>query len=638
MDGTSPAQSARPYSRSMACYLAVDVGGTKLAAGLVDLEGRLLERHDGPTEPSDPWPGLERLVGAVLASATGLAAGPVLAVGVGCGGPMTEGGGTVSPLNIPGWRDFPLRARLAELTGLAVSVDNDAKALALGEGWCGAAQGLDDYVAMVVSTGVGGGIVVDGRLLDGLTGNAGHIGHLVVEPEGRACGCGGRGCLEAEASGSAIAAITGRPAAEASPAVRRRTGRLVGRALAQVCVLLDVGVAVVAGSVALGFGSVFFEAAQARAGRALPHLLCPRGPHPAGRPRPGRPTRRGGSGGTTRRGERWCTRRVRTGERRCPVGSVWAVQPTYSAEAEGYREKVQAFLAEHLPTMWTGTGQLEGEELDQFVAEWRQTLYEHGYLAPGWPKEYGGAGLSALEQVVLGEELTKAGVPSGAPNDVFGIQMLGNTLQMWGTEEQKAHYLPRILSAEDRWCQGYSEPNAGSDLGNLGCRAVLDGDQWVINGQKVWTSAGHLADHIFLLARTDPDVPKHKGISFLLVDLRQPGVEVRPIKMISGESEFNEILLHGRGLPEGRRRGRRQQRLGGRDDAPRVRARRGRRHGADPLPGRARPPRRDGQGARGQRGPRDPPAPGLVLVEGTDHALPRAADAHPVPGRAPSRA
>jgi len=115
------------------------------------------------------------------------------------------------------------------------------------------------------------------------------------------------------------------------------------------------------------------------------------------------------------------------------------VQPTYSAEGEAYREKVQAFLAEHLPTSWQGIGRLEGEELERFVRDWRRTLYEHGYLAPGWPKEYGGAGLSALEQVILGEELTKAGVPSGGHNDVFGIQMLGNTLQMWGTEEQKAH-------------------------------------------------------------------------------------------------------------------------------------------------------------------------------------------------------
>jgi alkylation response protein AidB-like acyl-CoA dehydrogenase len=219
------------------------------------------------------------------------------------------------------------------------------------------------------------------------------------------------------------------------------------------------------------------------------------------------------------------------------------MQPTYSAEAEAYREKVQAFLAEHLPPTWKGMGALEGEALETFVAEWRQTLYRSGYLAPAWPVEYGGAGLSAMEQVILAEEFAKAGVPAGTANDVFGIQMLGNTLLQWGTPEQKAHYLPRILSGEDLWCQGYSEPNAGSDLAGLSCKAMLDGDQWIINGQKIWTSAGHLADHIFVLGRTDPDAPKHKGISFLLVDMRQPGVEVRPIKMISGDSEFNETFF-----------------------------------------------------------------------------------------------
>jgi alkylation response protein AidB-like acyl-CoA dehydrogenase len=218
------------------------------------------------------------------------------------------------------------------------------------------------------------------------------------------------------------------------------------------------------------------------------------------------------------------------------------MHPKYTAEAEAYREKVQAFLAEKLPTNWGGIGRLDGQELADFVTEWRATLYTAGYLAPGWPVEYGGAGLSALEQVIIAEEFAKAGVPTGGPNDVFGIQMLGNTLLNWGSPEQKAHYLPRILSGEDTWCQGYSEPNAGSDLSNLGLKAQLDGDQWILNGQKIWTSAGHLADHIFTLARTDPDAPRHKGISFLLVDMRQPGIEVRPIKMISGESEFNEVF------------------------------------------------------------------------------------------------
>ncbi len=218
------------------------------------------------------------------------------------------------------------------------------------------------------------------------------------------------------------------------------------------------------------------------------------------------------------------------------------MDPTYPPESDRYREKVQAFLAEKLPANWQGIGSLEGDAIGRFVTEWRGTLYEAGYLAPGWPVEYGGAGLSSLEQVILAEEFAKAGVPTGGPNDTFGIQMLGNTLLMWGTDEQKARYLPRILSGEDTWCQGYSEPNAGSDLAGLGLRAQLDGDVWILNGQKIWTSAGHLADHIFTLARTDPDAPKHKGISFMLVDMRQPGVEVRPIEMITGEREFNEVF------------------------------------------------------------------------------------------------
>ena len=218
------------------------------------------------------------------------------------------------------------------------------------------------------------------------------------------------------------------------------------------------------------------------------------------------------------------------------------MRPTYTDEAEAYRDKVQAFLAEKLPTDWRGIGRLEGQQLTDFVREWRVTLYEGGYLAPGWPVEYGGGGLSQLEQVIVGEEFARAGVPTGGPNDTFGIQMLGNTLLQWGTDEQKSHYLPRILSGADTWCQGYSEPNAGSDLSNLSLRGELDGDQWVLNGQKIWTTAGHLADHIFTLVRTDPDASRHKGISFLLVDMRQPGVEVRPITMITGESEFNEVF------------------------------------------------------------------------------------------------
>jgi glucokinase len=240
--------------------LAVDVGGTKLAAGRVDDSGRLLTRASAPTPPGTD---AEALFGALATLVDGVRTGDELVCGVGCGGPMDPGGERVSPLNIPAWRDFPLRSRLAELTGLPTAVDNDAKALALGEGWVGAAAGVRDFIAMVVSTGVGGGIVLDGRLLDGRLGNAGHVGHVIVEPDGAVCGCGARGCLEAEASGTGIRRITGRPPEEAGPEVVRRTGTLVGRAVASVCNLLDLHLAVVAGSVALGFGEPFFAAAQA---------------------------------------------------------------------------------------------------------------------------------------------------------------------------------------------------------------------------------------------------------------------------------------------------------------------------------------------------------------------------------------
>ncbi len=252
----------------MALCLAVDVGGTKLAAGLVDDGGQLVAGEQvatpGGGDAESVFSALVELARQVCSDARDRPAQPaesLVCCGVGCGGPMT--GDTVSPLNIGAWRSFPLRARLAEATGLATFVDNDAKALALGEGWLGAAAGRRDYLAMVVSTGVGAGIVLDGRLLDGRTGNAGHIGHVVVVPDGRPCRCGGRGCLEAEAAGPAIASATGLPASQADQAVVARTGRLVGRAVASAANLLDLDLAVVAGSVALGFGPPFFAAAQA---------------------------------------------------------------------------------------------------------------------------------------------------------------------------------------------------------------------------------------------------------------------------------------------------------------------------------------------------------------------------------------
>jgi len=219
------------------------------------------------------------------------------------------------------------------------------------------------------------------------------------------------------------------------------------------------------------------------------------------------------------------------------------MQPNYTEQADVFRAKVQSFLAEHLPADWQGIGSLDAEHAATFTSQWRDTLRDNRLLAATWPQEYGGAGLSALESVILAEEFERAGVPTGGSNDAFSIQMVGNTIIEWGTDEQKSHFLPRIISGEDIWCQGYSEPNAGSDLGNLGCKAELDGDEWVINGQKIWTSAGHLANWIFVLTRTEPTAPKHRGISFLLCPVDQPGVDVRPIEMITGESEFNEVFF-----------------------------------------------------------------------------------------------
>lgn len=249
----------------METVLAVDIGGTKVAAGLVDSDGRLIQRAVRPTPTGAD---ANAVLAAVLEVIGEVRMGDEVACGVGGGGPMTLGGELVSPLNIPAWRDFPLRARLAEALAVPVHVDNDAKALALGEGWVGAARGVRSFIAMVVSTGVGGGIVLDGGLLDGNAGNAGHIGHVIVEPEGRVCVCGARGCLEAEASGTAIAARTGRPAVEAPIAERQRAGRLVGRAVASVANLLDLRLAVVAGSVALGYGDALFDAAQSELDRS----------------------------------------------------------------------------------------------------------------------------------------------------------------------------------------------------------------------------------------------------------------------------------------------------------------------------------------------------------------------------------
>ena len=219
------------------------------------------------------------------------------------------------------------------------------------------------------------------------------------------------------------------------------------------------------------------------------------------------------------------------------------MDPTYTEAAEAFRQKIQAFLAEHLPVNWAGMGALPPEERSAFASTWRPTLAANDLLAVAWPERYGGAGLSMLERTVLAEEFAKAGVPTGNDNDIFSIGMLGHTLIEWGTDEQQQHFLPRILDGTDVWCQGYSEPNSGSDLASLATRAELDGDEWIINGQKIWTSQGHNANWIFVLCRTAPEVRKQAGISFLLCPLDQPGVEVRPIVNAARHHDFNEVFF-----------------------------------------------------------------------------------------------
>ncbi|MEO5973873.1 MAG: ROK family protein [Ilumatobacteraceae bacterium] len=239
-------------------FLAVDVGGTKLAVGIVTVDGELIERSQVPTPAHDVWDALRSLIDHQLANTSC----NIVACGVGCGGPMSMNGQLVSTLHIPEWRNFPLQSKLSRHIGYDTYIYNDAQAFVLGEQWRGHAVGEKNVIGMVVSTGIGGGIILDGLLVRGRLGNAGHIGHVIVEPNGHECACGSRGCLEAHASGSSIAAFTGMPAVQATRQVVEHAGQLVGRALASVGAIVDARLAVVGGSVALGFGSPFFAAAQ----------------------------------------------------------------------------------------------------------------------------------------------------------------------------------------------------------------------------------------------------------------------------------------------------------------------------------------------------------------------------------------
>ncbi len=213
------------------------------------------------------------------------------------------------------------------------------------------------------------------------------------------------------------------------------------------------------------------------------------------------------------------------------------------AEA-AFRDEVRTWLAEHLvgelAELGGGGGPADESDWDLRL-EWERVLGRDRWIGLGWPKEYGGRAASFAEEVIFNEEYAKADAPSRV--SFFGEGLFAPTLIAYGTEEQKQRFLPTIQAVEELWCQGYSEPNAGSDLSNVQTRAVLDGDEWVINGQKVWTTLAHRSDWCFAVVRTDPAAPPHKGISYLLVPMKQEGVTARPLEQMTGTAEFNEVFF-----------------------------------------------------------------------------------------------
>ena len=217
-------------------------------------------------------------------------------------------------------------------------------------------------------------------------------------------------------------------------------------------------------------------------------------------------------------------------------------------EITAFRKEVRDFIFNDLTEDERGLARANLNEGDNFarVLNVRKKLADRGWSAPAWPVEYGGMGATVRQQAVFNEELSYHRVPGP---DFTGINYIGPTLMLYGTEEQKKRFLPAILSGEEKWCQGYSEPGSGSDLASLQTRAVRDGDDYVVNGQKIWTSGAHRADWIFLLTRTDPDAPKHRGISYLLADMKSPGVQVQPLVNMAGSHEFNEVFFEDMRVP-----------------------------------------------------------------------------------------
>ena len=221
-----------------------------------------------------------------------------------------------------------------------------------------------------------------------------------------------------------------------------------------------------------------------------------------------------------------------------------------SPEMAAWRQEVRNFIKTEAPKIFSG-----GEELGEnslfgrmgAMKAWREKVVEKGWVAPSWPTKYGGAGMSVADQFVMNEEFAESGVPGNLGG--FGVMMIGPTIIEHGTEEQTEEHLTKSLKGDVIWCQGYSEPGAGSDLASLQTRAVRDGDDYVINGQKIWTTGAQFADMMYMLVRTDPDAPKHRGITYLLVNMKAPGVTVRPLTMLSGAQGFNEVFFEDVRVP-----------------------------------------------------------------------------------------
>ncbi|MFZ0889366.1 MAG: acyl-CoA dehydrogenase [Candidatus Binataceae bacterium] len=236
---------------------------------------------------------------------------------------------------------------------------------------------------------------------------------------------------------------------------------------------------------------------------------------------------------------------------------------SYSPEEEAFRERVRKFLRENLPPGWGSPGfrPPEGTSQLQFLKDWQHQLYDAGFLGMAWPKEFGGQGASQLEMAIFNEEMARQRAPQ--PLNTLGLSMAGPTIITHGTDAQKKRFLQKILNCEEIWCQGFSEPNAGSDVASLRTRAELSGDEFIVNGQKVWTTLAQVADWCMLLVRTDPEAPKHRGLSYLLVDMKLPGITVKPLRQMTGEAEFNEMFFEDVHVP-------RENLLGGLNEGWRV--------------------------------------------------------------------